>query len=181
MDSVPELAKKLEEALMSGGKAKLGEMFRQEDSTGYIDQLDAAAQEMRTHMIEHAQGGEENLHKGELEDIPPWLRRKLLENLAAWNLGRIKTCPHNPKVDAPQPTFMAAWAPRTVTCVKCAANILCPDCGTPEDVLCDGCGMPLTNHKCQGTHALVYGPSTLLYGVCDGCAQNIYASTGSKS
>lgn len=181
MTSIPELVTLLEDAIMSEDGAKLEEVFDIDVPVGLKDQFDAASEEMRDHMMEHSGDERHVFLNGGLERVPQWLRRKVLENLAAWNLERVKTCRHAPDFKAPRPVFMAAWMPRTVVCEDCAMEMLCPDCGTPEDILCDGCGAPLTDHKCEQTHALVYGPSTLLYGVCGPCAETIYNPTQGTS
>lgn len=166
----------LDDLFRTGIDVPFAQACRDVAPTGWLDQIDAAADHVAAG-VRHAEqvlAGVAKVGHLPYTTYPPWVTLGILSALAEWATGGASTCQHQPVVTAPRPVHAAAWKPGLVVCGACT-HLLRLRRGDPRDSTCDACG-----HRCAGpdaddgiwTHVIVAGALTYSVGVCGRCRWN---------
>ncbi|GGM81632.1 hypothetical protein GCM10012275_60330 [Longimycelium tulufanense] len=129
------------------------------DPTALFDQVAAATHQARKALRKAAHEWGAQLDTGPL---PPWLRDRCADLLAALAARRVRCCAH--LAPAPRVAHAALWRPGLLLCSACV-GLLAAD--PVEDATCDRCRRHV-RRILPGTVAL--GPILLAYGLCQPCA-----------
>ncbi len=150
---------------------RLAEQLRALVPTGQLDQLDAAARQVRDGIaVAAAQGLTAGVAALPPDQHPDWTRLGALAALVTWVAGQGSTCLHSPHPARPQPIVAAAWRPDLMVCAHCTHLLQLPRNGD-SDRRCDSCGRVCDVEAGDLIYpaALVLGPMQYLLGACTEC------------
>jgi hypothetical protein len=163
----------LDDLFRSAQAAPVAQAVRGVAPTGWLDQLDAAADQLADGVRHAGQtlAGVADIGYRPYATYPAWVTLGVQQALAEWAAGTAATCQHQPVIAAPRPVHAAAWKPGLVVCGACT-HLLALARTDPRDSRCDGCG-----HQCTGpdhgdgiwAHVIVAGALTYSVGVCGPC------------
>ena len=177
--SAAQTAIRLDDLLCRPELAQLVEKMRARTPKWFSDQYEAAAADTHRGMESLAASYGTTPGHTYPAGLPDWLRLGMLQAVAEWITGAVKTCMHSPDAWRPQPVAAAAWKPGLIVCTPCSF-LLSVGHGSVKDRTCDGCG-----HVCAGPDAgdpiypssVSYGPLAYMVGTCGDCRFAVESAT----
>lgn len=167
--NLSDLVLRIDAAITEGRQVEL--LAELDIPVGQEDQLDAARDDLIGDLSKTAEAGQRDL---EFAEQPGWLRLGIMMAVARWLDGQVRTCPHIPTAEQPEPVHLALWLPDMVVCGKCTDLLVAP--GHPS---CAGCGVSNeteseVNSEAEGSNSprlviVVAGPVAVRVFSCAEC------------
>jgi hypothetical protein len=129
--NLSDLVLRIDAAIAEGREAEL--LAELDIPLGREDQLDAARDDLIRGLLTTPGADQRDL---EFAEQPGWLRLGIIMASARWLAGQVRTCPHNPTAEQPEPVHLALWLPDLVVCGECTHLLV-----APEHPICAGCGI----------------------------------------